>query len=103
MQRIHEALILSADEVGVQVRTDGRAKPTEEKWVIMKRGADTKIQAVYLPEKRGTNAVARKGYSPMTTIRMNVLMSAGGEVGRRLGVQKLPTALRGRVDLTASV
>ena len=97
MQRIHQGLLLSQDEVAVQLRTDGREAPNEEAWVILSKGADTKTQAAYVPERRRLGTT-RASYTPLTTVRLNVLMSAGCQLGNAFML--VTGASTDEVDLT---
>ena len=80
VQRIHEALMCSVDEVAAKVRTDGKKVPKEELWFIINKDANTSVQAAYAPEGRAAGS-SRKGYEPYTTVRLNVIMCAGGYIG----------------------
>ena len=50
-----------------------------EPWVFMKKGADTKTLAAYVPESR--SGTGRASYEPLMMIKLNVIMTAGGNIG----------------------
>jgi hypothetical protein len=76
VERLDASMLFSIDDVGVMVRTDGKAAPEEEAWVILNKNADTRVEAAHSNVRRKTGA-SREGYQPLTSVKLTVAMSAG--------------------------